>query len=238
YDKLRTSEDEISKLNSQKLKPIYVKYYNDIKNSANELWGRVGKDLKNGLELNASRLENRSNPDAGYAEAKKTHEKIVEICSWLNDNNGVETHKYKIKEMDYKIIEAISNANALKNETSKIHEDINNSTLSFLGTGLIKNPSKILNILNKYGIMFDNYKIILKEYQLGGDHKGIDDTHKELAILEKEFERFKPVNIAYIFLLGSILIQTTRKSIQGLFKYRADTNDVRLSEIARLKRIS
>lgn len=237
YEAFRASKEEKDELNSIKLKQIYSQENNEINNSANNVWKEIALLLRNGLEQYGNRLESPSLPDASYAGAKEAHKKIVDICEWVGDTSCIQAHNSKIEKLDNDIKKLLLEANELEIEVNTIYEGISNNTWSFLGIKLIKNPSKILYFLENYKKIIANYDVISTNYRLSGEQKGLEKSQENQTMVKREYENFRLINTLYIVFLGFITSLTIQKSIQGLLKYRADAKDVKLAEIARLKRI-
>ncbi len=237
YEEFRASKEERDELNRIKLIEKYSQESSSIKNSANNVWKEVALNLMNGFEQYANLLKDLSYTDADYAKAKEVHIKIGDICTWLNDNSCVEMQNNRVRELNKKIEDLMLEAGDLENKIGEIHEDIYYNTWSFLGTELVKNPSKFAYFMEKYVEMTENYVHISRNYKLSGAQKELEKTQDRETALKKEYESFKLANSVYLIFLGLILVLTTRKSIQGFIKYRADAKDVKLAEIARMKRI-
>jgi hypothetical protein len=238
YEKFRESNEEINELNNITLKQIYEPEETNIRSSAAYIWREVARLLISALDKNANLLKDPSYLNASYAEAKRTHEKIGSICSWLNDAMCVQEQNSKVKEMNTKIEDLISENVFLKNELISMQEEINNNTWILSGIKLLKNPFRFLSFLDKYYEMIRIDRHILRNHQLIEDQVGFFKTEENLAALEREFRYFRLVNSIYNIFLGIALITTAWKSIIGFIKYRADAKDMELSRITQLKRLS
>lgn len=234
YEKFRESSEEISELNSITLKQIYESENSDIKKSAINIWKEVAEELASGLEQRANKLKDPLNPNASYVEAKRTHAKIGEICSWLNDAWCVQEQFDRMVEMETRIEELVMENSFLESEIRRLQEDINANTWSFSSIKLIKNPSRFQFLLDRYNEMTENYNRIFRNNQLIEDQIGLGRTEENLSALEKEYGNFRLVNGIYIIFLAAILIVTIWKTIRGLISYRADADDMELAEITQL----
>jgi hypothetical protein len=238
YEKFMESNEEINELNSITLKHTYDSENTDIKTSAASVWKEVAHDLVIRLEQRADRFSNSSYPDASYVEAKRMHEKIGEICSLLNDSMCVQDQNSKIAGMNTKIEQLILENAFLESEIKRVQEDINANTWSFSSIKLIKNPLRFSALLDKFNEMIENYNHIIRNYQLIEDQIGLVKTEENLAAMKKEYWNFRIVNSIYIIFLGIVIIVTAWKSVRGFLYYQADANDMRLAEVAQLKRMS
>lgn len=233
YEELKTGKEEFNKMDSIQLIEKYHQQSSDITNSAYSGWTEFALVLIGGLESNATEFENLSDPDASYYESRKVHEKIGDICSWLNDSNCIQKQNNKISELDEIIKQLIAEAHELELQVNKIHIDIHNNTWGFFGVRVISNPLRFVIVFEKYEEMIEKYNIISRKYQLSGELILREKTQEKLAGVKNEFYLFTFVNSIYVFILGATLILTILKSIKGVLRYRADTTDMRLAEIAR-----
>jgi hypothetical protein len=233
YEELKTGKEEFNKMDSIQLIEKYHQQSSDITNSAYSGWTEFALVLIGGLESNATEFENLSDPDASYYESRKVHEKIGDICSWLNDSNCIQKQNNKISELDEIIKQLIAEAHELELQVNKIHIDIHNNTWGFFGVRVISNPLRFVIVFEKYEEMIEKYNLISRKYQLSGELILREKTQEKLAGVKNEFYLFTFVNSIYVFILGATLILTILKSIKGVLRYRADTTDMRLAEIAR-----
>lgn len=233
YEELKTGKEEFNKMDSIQLIEKYHQQSSDITNSAYSGWTEFALVLIGALESNATEFENLSDPDASYYESRKVHEKIGDICSWLNDSNCIQKQNNKISELDEIIKQLIAEAHELELQVNKIHIDIHNNTWGFFGVRVISNPLRFVIVFEKYEEMIEKYNIISRKYQLSGELILREKTQEKLAGVKNEFYLFTFVNSIYVFILGATLILTILKSIKGVLRYRADTTDMRLAEIAR-----
>lgn len=234
FEEFKISKDEIDELNKIELNKIYSNENIDIKKSATDVWKEFALLTINGIENTANNLEDPSNPDASYIEAKKFHQEIGDICLWLSDTSCVQAHNNKVMDIDNKIKELIKETNDLENEIDGLYNDIHYNIFS--GTILIKNPLKIQYLLDKYGKIKDNYDTISKNYRLIGEQTKFEKAQDKLTDLDKEYNSFKISNIVYIIFLVIIMVFSIWKSTEGFMKFRADGKDMLLGEIARMKK--
>ena len=236
YEELKTGKEEFDKMDSIQIIEKYHHESSDITNSAHNGWTEFSLVLISGLEANATEYENLSNPDASYYESRVVHEKIGEICTWLNDSRCVQAQNDKIRELNEIIQQLIAEAHALELQVNTIHRDIQNNTWSLFGIRVISNPLRFVTIWEHYNEMVEKYHDISRKYQLSGELIERDKTLDKLAVVKKEAFWYKSINSIYVLLLGYLLILTIWNAIIGVLRYRADAKDMRLAEITLLER--
>jgi hypothetical protein len=236
YEELKTGKEEFNKMDSIQIIEKYHHESSDITNSAYNGWTEFALVLTGGLDSNATEYENLSNPNASYYESRKIHEKIGEICSWLNDSGCVQVQNNRIMELNEIIQQLIAEAHELELQVNTIHIDIQNNTWSFFGTRVISNPLRFVTIWEDYNEMVEMYNDISRKYQLSGELIEHEKTLDKLAVVEKEAFWYKSISSIYVLFLGSIMILTIWNAINGLLRYRADVKDMRLAEIIQLER--